>query len=138
AAKRSMSERRSDRRRGRCVRTSNSPITPSSSEDAQASQPAATILGPAMPNTFTSGTRARKAAMSAAPNVSPDASPATTPTRTLARCLSTNETAFGAPDEFHELRDFGLRLAELGEARDCFGEQQVRAVQDAEGVLDVA
>src|SRR6185312_7909157 len=134
--KRAMSVRRSDRRRGRCVSTSKRPMTPSSSEETQASHPAATILGPAMPNTWTFGARSRSAAISAAPSVSPDASPATTPTRTAGALP--DQAAFGAPDEFHERCDFGLRLAELGQARDGFGQQQVRAVQHAKGVLDVA
>jgi hypothetical protein len=55
------------------------PIIASSSDEAQASQPAAIILGPATPKHFRSGTCARSAVISAAPRVSPEDSPATMP-----------------------------------------------------------
>src|SRR5690349_4042312 len=93
-----------------------------------------------MPNTWTSGTRARRAAMSAAPSVSPEASPATTPTRKRAAMprASANETALGPADEIDQRRNLRLRLAELLQLQQRVAEQQVRSVQDAKRVADVA
>ena len=41
-------------------------------------------------------------------------------------------------DEVDERSDFGVRLRQLLQARDRLGELQLRAVQDAVGVADVA
>ena len=59
--------------------TSVTPRIASVSSGTQASQPASSILGPAMPTKRTPGIRARTARIRSAASASPDASPATIP-----------------------------------------------------------
>jgi len=77
ASNRATRSRRSRSRRGRCFTISARPITASSSDDTQASQPASTMRGPATPYARSSGRRACSARSNPPPRLSPEASPAT-------------------------------------------------------------
>ncbi len=81
AIMRDRARRRSASSRGRCVSTSNRPITASDSAGSHCSHPAATMRGPAMPKNCASGWVSRSARISAAPRLSPEVSPATMPMR---------------------------------------------------------
>src|SRR3981081_694475 len=104
----------------------------SSSEEAHASHPAAIIFGPATPKHFTSGTRARRAAIRAAPSVSPEDSPATMPTRRGAAAImpqhSSHDATGRAGDEVDERLDLDASRRQRPQFLESIRELEIRTI----------
>src|SRR5580692_5791146 len=143
AARNSLPMRASNRsNRGRCCRTSTSPMTANDSAGSQTLHPAACIFGPATPKNSAPGERRRSAWIRSAPKVSPEASPASRPTRNGRNAVAvtdilSDDAAFAELDELDEGPDLRLgvgRLLELLQRRIQF---QSRAIEHPIGAADV-